>query len=273
MNCLEITDLKLKKGGLCQIYRQYLDKKHADQLFDELTSTMSWSQSDLMMYGKKLKTPRFQCWMGDHNVGAEVYSKTRVDWTPSILSLKSKIQQDVNFEFNYLLLNYYKTGDHYIGYHSDNEVLSSNDLIGSVSLGGQRRFLIREKLTSKAPENYEIVLNAGDLMIMDGLMQKFYKHSIPKTTQKVAPRINLTFRRAKVNRPSTLVTGTSTLVSGTSTLVTGSSTLVSDTSALVSNTSALVSDISALVNNVSTQVNNTSIVATKIPIKKKKNTD
>ncbi len=205
MNCSEIVDLKLKKGGFCQIYRQYLNKNDADELFDELIKSMPWCQSDIMIYCKKLKTPRFQCWMGDNNVRAEVYSKTRLGWTSSILKLKSKIQEDSNLkkissncDFNYLLLNYYKTGDHYIGYHSDDEVLSVDDLIGSVSLGGSRRFLIRERSKTETPENYEIVLNSGDLMIMDGLMQKFYKHSIPKTKQKVAPRINLTFRKAKV---------------------------------------------------------------------------
>lgn len=202
MNGKEMIDIKLKKGGLCRVYRKYLDQIEATTLFDELVETMTWSQSELIMYGKKLKTPRFQCWMGNDNVGADVYSKTRLEWTNKLLDLKSQIQQDTNFEFNYLLLNYYKTGDHYIGYHSDNEVLSPDDYIVSISLGGDRRFLVREKSVKedRTDEKYEIVLNSGDLMIMDGTMQKFYKHSVPKTTQKVLPRINLTFRKAKITK-------------------------------------------------------------------------
>jgi alkylated DNA repair dioxygenase AlkB len=34
----------------------------------------------------------------------------------------------------------------------------------------------------------------GTLIIMAGTMQQYWKHEIPKTTQDVGERINLTFR-------------------------------------------------------------------------------
>jgi len=172
-----------------------LQEEDANELFSYLEATMPWSKSDLEMYGKTLKTPRFQCWMGDENVKAEVYSDARVDWDPKLLLLKEKLEKDLDFSFNYLLLNFYKTGDDYIGYHSDNEVLTPTDLIGSLSLNGPRRFTVQSKPLKD--EKYEVILNSGDLMVMDGEMQRFYKHSIPKTRLRVNPRINLTFRKAK----------------------------------------------------------------------------
>jgi alkylated DNA repair dioxygenase AlkB len=186
--------INLKKGGLCIIYRNYLSKDYANSLFVNLQNEMPWSKSELTIYGKKCLTPRFQCWMANADVKAEVYSNTRVDWNPDIVLLKERIEKELNFSFNYLLLNYYKTGDDYISYHSDMEVLCATDLISSLSLGGMRRFLIRGK--QDKTENYELLLNSGDLMIMDGSMQYHYKHSVPKTKKLVDPRINLTFRKA-----------------------------------------------------------------------------
>lgn len=183
------------KNGICKIYRNYLSTDEANTLFNQLEQNIPWSKSDLKLYGKTLQTPRFQCWMGDSTVNAEVYSNTRIDWDSDILHLKQRIEQDLQFKFNYLLLNLYKTGKDYISYHSDNEVLQSTDLIGSLSLNGPRRFLIQHKSNKK--EIIETMVNNGDLMIMDGEMQKYYKHSVPKTTRQVNARINLTFRKAK----------------------------------------------------------------------------
>src|SRR6266404_4098180 len=115
--------INLKNGGLCIIYRNYLSKDSADSLFRNLKDTMPWSKSELTIYGKKCLTPRFQCWMGDSDINAEVYSNVRVDWNKDLLLLKEQIEKDLKFSFNYLLLNYYKTGNDYIAYHSDMEVL------------------------------------------------------------------------------------------------------------------------------------------------------
>jgi len=35
----------------------------------------------------------------------------------------------------------------------------------------------------------------GTLIIMAGTMQRFWKHEVPKTTENVRERINLTFRK------------------------------------------------------------------------------
>lgn len=193
--------INLKSGGTLRIYRNYLDQENANTHMNYLMATMPWQRSSLMLYGKPCQTPRYQCWMGDANVAAEVYSKNRVDWDDTLLSLKNKLESDLDFQFNYLLLNLYKTGSDYISYHSDSEVLADTDLIASVSLGEKRRFLVKrwdKNQTTSDPETYELILNTGDMVVMDGLMQRYYKHSVPKTAKDVDSRINLTWRKAKV---------------------------------------------------------------------------
>ena len=66
----------------------------------------------------------------------------------------------------------------------------------SLSPGGARRFVFHKKGGGPAVE--ELVLNNGDLLVMGGSMQKYFKHSVPalrknETFGKVK-RINLTVR-------------------------------------------------------------------------------
>jgi alkylated DNA repair dioxygenase AlkB len=64
-------------------------------------------------------------------------------------------------------------------------------VIGSLSLGATRTFRIRHNATK---ETRTFQLGSGTLVIMAGTMQRFWKHEIPKTTENVGERINLTFR-------------------------------------------------------------------------------
>lgn len=188
--------VELKKKGTIRLFRGYLDETKASKLMKYLLddAELPWEQSDVTVYDKTYKTPRLQCWMGDNRVNAEVYSANRTEWDPKIQKLKTKIESTLDFEFDYLLLNLYKTGAHYISYHADNEVVKNTDLVASLSLGETRKFYVREKVGKT--EKYDFELHSGDLLVMDGYMQRSYKHSVPKTTKPVGKRINLTFRKA-----------------------------------------------------------------------------
>ena len=75
--------------------------------------------------------------------------------------------------------------------HADNEPEMGN-VIGSLSLGATRTFRIRH---NKKKETRNLQVGNGTLIIMAGTMQQFWKHEIPKTTENVGERINLTFRQ------------------------------------------------------------------------------
>ena len=87
-----------------------------------------------------------------------------------------------------------------MGWHSDDEPeLGRDPCIASLSLGSERRFLLRHKTQSNLPTS-QYLLGDGDLLIMQGKTQHYWKHQIPKTRRPVGPRINITFRYVHVTR-------------------------------------------------------------------------
>jgi alkylated DNA repair dioxygenase AlkB len=95
--------------------------------------------------------------------------------------------------FNSVLLNLYRYGTDSMGWHSDNEPeLGQNPVIGSLSLGGTRRFMLRHR-TEKGLK-HQLELTSGSFLLMQGTTQHYWQHHIPKTKRPVPPRINLTFR-------------------------------------------------------------------------------
>ncbi len=93
---------------------------------------------------------------------------------------------------NSCLINYYRNGNDYIGWHSDDEQKSYiTNPIYSVSLGDERIFQLRKKETGAI---VEIKLSNGSLLVMYGEeLQLKYQHRVPKSKSDRA-RINLTFR-------------------------------------------------------------------------------
>jgi alkylated DNA repair dioxygenase AlkB len=83
-----------------------------------------------------------------------------------------------------------------MGWHADDEKeLGDEPVIASVSLGAERRFLLRSNETG---EKVETRLPSGSLLVMQGRSQHDWKHAVPKTKVDIGERINLTFRRIQM---------------------------------------------------------------------------
>jgi alkylated DNA repair dioxygenase AlkB len=94
------------------------------------------------------------------------------------------------------LLNRYRSGNDSISWHTDAEKeLGINPVIASVNFGATRKFQLRHINTK---EKLEIELTHGSLLIMQGELQHFWQHQVPKTSKVVNERINLTFRVIKL---------------------------------------------------------------------------
>ena len=96
---------------------------------------------------------------------------------------------------NAVFLNLYGSGRDHIGWHADDVAVlgpPSRVVIGSLSLGARRRFLMRHNVSG---HQVEWSLGDGDLLIMGPGSQSDWKHKIAKTSTSVQSRINLTFRR------------------------------------------------------------------------------
>ncbi|CRG83836.1 hypothetical protein PISL3812_01192 [Talaromyces islandicus] len=111
--------------------------------------------------------------------------------------------------YNFVLVNYYASGDDSISYHSDDErFLGANPNIASMTLGAKRDFLMKHKPPPSAAKDslsssdkpLKIPLATGDMIIMRGETQANWLHSIPKRKGGDAGqgRINITLRKAIV---------------------------------------------------------------------------
>lgn len=167
------------------------------RFLDELVRTAAWEQKVIKIYGRQMPSPRLTAWYGDAGA-AYSYSGISLEplpWLPVLLEIKARIESISETRFNSVLANQYRGGGDSMGWHSDDEpTLGERPVIASVSFGAARRFILRHK-KKKDLERVEFPLGDGDLLVMRGETQKFWKHQVPKTRQQVGVRVNLTFRK------------------------------------------------------------------------------
>ena len=135
--------------------------------------------------------------MGDVNIDTSIYTKLNPNpWTEDMLILKNKLEELTRFRFDYVLINYYRDGKDYISYHSDKEAIGEGkNIICGISLGATRKFVLKH-LDKTIPKR-SFILENGSLIIMKGDdTQKYWEHSITKTTVAKKPRVSLTFRHS-----------------------------------------------------------------------------
>ena len=190
-NALDLPDSDLK------YFPNLFPESHANLLLDALIKNVEWVQNTIRFYGKESPVPRLEAWYGDAGK-SYAYSGIRMDpkpWIKELLEIKHAIEPIAQTQFNSVLINYYRDGKDRVAWHSDDEKeLGPNPVIGSVSLGAERKFKLRHK-DHKQNGNYaEVMLAHGSLLIMKGETQRFWKHEIPRTARPIGKRINLTFR-------------------------------------------------------------------------------
>jgi alkylated DNA repair dioxygenase AlkB len=177
--------------------KDFLTKEESDWLYSKLLQEVPWRQVKYYKPERGLvTTPRFTYCYGFHQPEHyELYlpQKTAPLAFPSwIIPLKEYVEAHTSQTYNFILLSYYKDGSHSIGYHSDDETfLGKNPTIPSVTLGAERLFCLKDKLTKNVSKH---LLSHGDLFLMQNNCQQDYMHSVPKTKNFILPRISLTFR-------------------------------------------------------------------------------
>lgn len=168
----------------------------ADRLLADLRRTTEWRQEVMEREGREIPLPRLTAWYGDPDRSYSYSGITMesLPWTEPLLEIKARVEAVSETAFNSVLLNLYRDGRDGVGWHSDNEPeLGEEPVIGSVSLGGTRKFALRHK--KRRDLKFELDLTHGSLLVMRGATQRFWLHRVPKTEDEVEPRINLTFRR------------------------------------------------------------------------------
>jgi alkylated DNA repair dioxygenase AlkB len=179
-------------------YPNFFAKSESDLFLENLRTNIDWKQESMNMYGKQVNFPRLTAWYGDNDKaysfsGIKLEPKT---WSKELIEIKEKIEPLSKVFFNSVLLNLYRSGNDSISWHTDAEKeLGVNPVIASVNFGATRKFQLRHIHTK---EKLEIELTHGSLLIMQGELQHYWQHQVPKTSKIVGERINLTFRVIKL---------------------------------------------------------------------------
>src|SRR5690606_29510051 len=145
------------------------------QLFDNA----HWQHDEVMIYGKRIVTQRKTAWYGEEEYEytySKMTKKARL-WIPELLPIKQKVEEVTELDFNSCLLNLYQSGEEGMSWHSDAEAeLGKEPAIASVSLGAQRKFVLKHKASAR---KVEIQLEPGSLLLMAGETQQYWVHSLP----------------------------------------------------------------------------------------------
>ena len=175
-----------------RLWQQFFSKEESDHYFKLLLPTTPWKQRERKMYEKTVLDPRLTAYYGGPN---------GYEWTPELLEIKARVEQECSITFNRVLLNYYRDGNDSVSWHSD--TLPSDGkhhYIASITFGDIRLFKVRHKFR-KDLKPLEIPLTHGSFLLMGESMQELYEHQVPKTARPVGPRINLTFRISDSGNP------------------------------------------------------------------------
>ena len=178
-------------------YPGFFSVEEADKYYQSLMEKVDWVQNKISMYGKENWVPRLEAWYGDKGMNYTYSGITQEPkpWLDELLEIKSAIEPMANTTFNSVLINYYRDGKDRVAWHSDDEKeLGPNPIIGSVSLGAERKFKFRHKRFLENGHQIALDLEHGSLLLMKGDTQKHWKHEIPRTAVPIGGRINLTFR-------------------------------------------------------------------------------
>jgi alkylated DNA repair dioxygenase AlkB len=181
----------LEDGGVLTYFPSFFALAEADALFASLQKHVAWKQEQ-GRFGRPF--PRLTALYADAGLTYTYSGVTypALAWTEELDAIRRRVEAAAGAPLNSVLLNRYRDGKDSIGFHADDEPeLGTNPLVPSVSFGAERRFVLRHK---KSKKRIEYDLKHGSLLIMGGTAQHFWDHALPKTTQAVGERINLTFR-------------------------------------------------------------------------------
>jgi len=171
---------------LCYAPR-YLSRRSADGLLAWLLEPGHWREEAVTLFGRRHPVPRLVGCYGD--AGLEYrYAGTShptSGWPVRLRRLRARLRDDLATDFNFVLLNRYRSGADRMGWHRDDE-RGLASLVASVSLGAPRRF----RVELPDGERRSLVLEHGSLLCLDGR----WRHTLPATRRSVDERVNLTFR-------------------------------------------------------------------------------
>ncbi|CAG8727161.1 1151_t:CDS:2 [Racocetra fulgida] len=116
-------------------YPSVFSLQDCSKYYSDLISLPYWTRPVFKIFGRPARAARLTCSFGSTPDKVYRYSGTAarvdsIDYPPSITVIKDKIESILDTEFNFVLLNWYQSGNDSIGIHADDEkVLKMAELV------------------------------------------------------------------------------------------------------------------------------------------------
>jgi len=177
---------------------------HLKTYFERVRDGTDWKQPE----GPMGLIPRKTAWMVSEGCTCTYrYGRIEVEpqvYPPWMVDLMKEVMPYCGIKFmddwpSCCNVNLYEDGGMSVGWHADDERLFQGKFedirILSLSLGVKRRFELRANWPEEGEKQHRrVMLGSGDLMTMEGMVQKHFQHRVPKEDNIQGPRINLTWR-------------------------------------------------------------------------------
>jgi alkylated DNA repair dioxygenase AlkB len=156
------------------------------QLFEELERTADWRSETRVMYERTVEVPRLTA---SYQPGRD---------HPVVAELSAALGARYRIGLERITMALYRDGRDSVAWHGDR---NGRDLprciVGIVSLGEPRRFLMRPK---GGGESLAFQVGWGDLLVMGGTAQRTWEHGVPKV-KHAGPRLSIMFRHGDQPAP------------------------------------------------------------------------
>ncbi|MCB1686294.1 MAG: alpha-ketoglutarate-dependent dioxygenase AlkB [Pseudomonadales bacterium] len=166
----------------------FLPADVADRLLDWLLHSCDWYEETIRMFGRRVVVPRLVSHCGAKGVSYRYSGITHraTGWPEELMWLVPRIGALLGQTPDFLLINRYRDGADYMGWHRDDEPMAGAK-VATLSLGSARRFLIEG---AAGAASHRLELEHGSVLVLD----RCSRHSLPKTRKPVAERVSLSFR-------------------------------------------------------------------------------
>lgn len=99
----------------------WLPAKEADVCLAALRQEMDWKQQSIRIRDQVIALPRLTAWHGTHAYRYSGIVNTPSPWTPTLDTIRARLEQELGHTFNSVLGNLYRTGKDSVSWHADDE--------------------------------------------------------------------------------------------------------------------------------------------------------
>ena len=186
--------MPIYEPGLPDLWPEFLSPTEAYSLFARCRDDLDWQVESFPIFGRTLAVPRLVTWAGEAALDYRYAGRSHVarGWPAWLAPVALRIGDAFGQTFNHVLLNRYRSGNDYMGWHRDDEK-GVRGPVAVLSLGVTRT--LRVRLSPAGPVR-SIALESGSLLRLEG----HRKHTLVREPRLEGERISLSFRQLSVER-------------------------------------------------------------------------